>query len=298
MKPSTIGKAALVGIVGLFVLTILLGSWYTVDQSERGVVTTNGAYTATAGPGLHFKLPFFQAVTRVSIQQQNTQWTCEPGEACLQAYSKDQQPADMRLSVTWHALPDAMEQIYTQYGGDLDAIVGRLIARKVPQEVKTVFGQFTAQSAIQDRIALNGAVLEAVQSGIDAGAPIAVDSVQIENIDYSDAYEQSVEQSKLAEVEVRRRQQELEQQKIAAQITVTQAQAEADSQLPRAKAEAAATRIRGEAEAAAIKARGDALRDNPGLVALTQAEKWNGQLPTTMLPNGAIPMLNIVATQP
>jgi regulator of protease activity HflC (stomatin/prohibitin superfamily) len=298
MRIWAIGRAIAVAAVALVALMVVFGSWYTVDQSERGVVTTNGAYTSTANPGLHFKLPLFQAVTFVSIQQQATQWTCDPGEACLQAYSKDQQPADLRVSVTWHALPDAMEQIYTQYGGDLDAVVGRLIARRVPQEVKTVFGRFTAQSAIQDRAQLNGEILNAVQSGIDVGSPIAVDSVQIENIDYSDAYEQSVEQSKLAEVEVRRRQQELEQQKIAAQITVTQAQAEADSELARAKAEAEATRIRGEAEAAAIKARGNALRDNPGLVALTQAERWNGQLPTTMLPNGAIPMLNLVATQP
>ena len=41
--------------------------------------------------------------------------------------------------------------------------------------------------------------------------------------------------------------------------------------------------------------RGDALRDNPGLVALTQAEKWDGQLPRTMLPGGSIPMLNLNA---
>lgn len=36
-------------------------------------------------------------------------------------------------------------------------------------------------------------------------------------------------------------------------------------------------------------------KDNPGLVSLTQAERWDGQLPRTMLPGGVIPMLNLNA---
>lgn len=59
-----------------------------------------------------------------------------------------------------------------------------------------------------------------------------------------------------------------------------------------AEAAAKAIKLRGEAEAAAIDARGKALRDNPALVALTQAERWDGKLPTTMVPNGSVPMLS------
>lgn len=36
-----------------------------------------------------------------------------------------------------------------------------------------------------------------------------------------------------------------------------------------------------------------ALGDNPHLVALVQAEKWNGVLPVTMLPGGAVPMISL-----
>ena len=69
--------------------------------------------------------------------------------------------------------------------------------------------------------------------------------------------------------------------------------AQADAVKLQAEAEAEAIRLRGDAEAKSIKARGDALRDNPNLIFLTQAEKWNGQLPTTMLPNASVPMLNL-----
>jgi regulator of protease activity HflC (stomatin/prohibitin superfamily) len=167
-----------------------------------------------------------------------------------------------------------------------------LIARKAPQEVKTVFGQFTAISAVQERARFNQEVGDAVRGAIDLNAPIAIDSVQIENIDYSEAYEQSVEARMLAEVEVQKRQQELDQEKIAAQIAVTKAQGEADSQLAKAQANAEATRIQGEATADAIRARGAALRDNPTLVALTQAERWDGVLPRMMVPAGSVPILS------
>ena len=48
---------------------------------------------------------------------------------------------------------------------------------------------------------------------------------------------------------------------------------------------------RGDAEASAITARAKALGDNPNLVSLTQAEKWDGKLPATMVPGGSVPMI-------
>jgi len=74
---------------------------------------------------------------------------------------------------------------------------------------------------------------------------------------------------------------------------VTQAQAEADAQLAQAKADAQATELRGRAEAEAIKARAQALASNQNLVELTKAERWNGVLPTTVLPSGSLPFIDV-----
>jgi len=97
----------------------------------------------------------------------------------------------------------------------------------------------------------------------------------------------------LAEVEVEKLRQNAEREKVQAEIVVTQAQAQADAVKARAAAEAEAIRLRGDAEATAIRARGDALRANADLVALTAAEKWNGQLPTTMVPGAAVPFVHV-----
>ena len=168
--------------------------------------------------------------------------------------------------------------MYSDYGNEF-AMRDRLITPRVAQEVKTIFGQFNAVSAIQERDRLNIDALQAVQDAV--GAMITIESLQIENIDFSNAYEQSIEQRMLAEVEVQRVRQNLERERIQAEIVETQARAEANAII-----------LRGDAEAAAINARGQALRDNPSLIQLVQAEKWNGVLPTTMLPSNTVPIIN------
>jgi len=286
---------AIAGFIGLAILSVILGSWYTVDEGERGVILRYGAVAGVAQPGLGFKIPLIDSVVRVSVQSKAAIYNG------MEAYSRDQQPATMNLSVNYRIPPDRVEEVYATYGGE-DGLLSRLVERRVFEESKTVFGRFAAVTAIQERGRLNQEIADAIQKSVSG--PVIIDSVQIENIDFSDAYEASIEQRMLAEVEVQRLRQNAEREKVQAEITVTQAnaqadarradaQAQADSVRLQAQADAEAIRLKGDAEAQAIKARGDALRDNPGLVSLTQAERWNGQLPTTMLPNGAIPMLNI-----
>lgn len=78
-----------------------------------------------------------------------------------------------------------------------------------------------------------------------------------------------------------------------AAIDVAKAKGEADAQVARAEAEAKSILLKGEAEAKAIKLRADALAANENLVELTKAERWNGVLPTTMLPNSTVPFLEV-----
>lgn len=273
-------------VAGLVALTVLGGSWYTVDSGERGVLLRNGAVTGTADPGLGFKMPLIDSVRRISVQSQARTY-----ENML-AYSKDQQTAGLTLSVNYRLPADQVETIYTNYGGE-EGVLTRLLDRQVFEETKNIFGRFNAVTAITDRERFAAEVQMAIQKAVVG--PIIVESVQIENIDFSDAYENSIEARMLAEVEVQKVRQNAEREKIQAEIAVIQAQAQADSKLAQAKADAEAITLRGNAEADAIKAKGAALRDNAGLIALTQAEKWNGALPTTMVPDSTVPFMDMTA---
>ena len=157
-------------------------------------------------PGLHFKWPWIETVYKIDMQTHTKTYDK------MEAYSADQQPANLRVSVTMHVAPDKVAEMYSRFGGDSEAAVQRLIAPHVFEKVKVVFGRYSGRA----------------------------NSVRAE------------------------------------------AQAQAD-----------AIRLKGEAEAQAIAARGKALQDNPKLVDLVQAERWDGKLPVTMIPGGSAPMLAI-----
>lgn len=287
-----------VAIIALVGLPLLLGSWYTVDQGERGVILRNGAVVGTAEPGLHFKIPLIESVVKMPVTQQVTYWTCASPAKCqegeraeMQAYSQDQQPADMRVTVSWHIPADLVAKVYADFTS-LGNVESRLIARRAPQDVKTVFGKFTAVSVIQNRAEFNNQVQTAIEAGIQG--PVQIDSVQVENIDFSDVYEKSVEAAMQARVEVQRMEQQQQQQEVQAKITLINAQAQADARLAQAKAEAQAVTIAGEAQASAIRAKGAALKDNPALIEFTAlGTGWDGRLPNTMVPGSALPFIGV-----
>ncbi|QSX41193.1 prohibitin family protein [Shewanella cyperi] len=282
--PASNHLGKIIPVVLLLLLFItFLGSWYTVDQGERGVLLRNGRVIGTAEPGLGFKIPLIDTVVKISTQTHTTSY------GTLQAYSRDQQPATLKASVTYSVPPDRVEEVYANFKS-IDAMVARLLDRQVPTQVENIFGKYTAISVVQERIKFGIDVTDAIVHAVKG--PIEITSVQIENIDFSNAYEKSVEDRMRAEVEVQTQLQNLEKERVSAQIAVTQAQAQADSQLARAKAEAESIRIKGEAEASAIKSRAEALAQNSNLVELTKAEKWDGKLPTTVLPNGALPFID------
>jgi regulator of protease activity HflC (stomatin/prohibitin superfamily) len=275
--------AGLFGLIALIGVSTLFGSFYTVDEGERGVELRAGKITGTALPGLNFKLPFVDSVKFIDVKNGAQTFTK------LSAYSKDQQTAFMNVSVNFHVDPTQVEEIYAKYGS-IEQLLVKTINRQVPQQVENVFGAFNAVKVVQDRQTFVSAVDKAVKDAT-VGTPLIVDSVQVENIDFSEAYEQAIAARMKAEVEVKTREQNLAMEQIQASINVTKAQAVADSNLAIAKAEASAITLRGNAEAGAIKVRAAALESNANLVELTKAERWDGKLPTTMLPNGAVPFL-------
>lgn len=277
-------RIAIPAILTFFTLLAIFSSWYTVDQGERAVILRNGAAIGTAEPGLHFKFPIIDRVVFISMQSLKVEFER------MSSYSKDQQPAEIKLSVNFHVLPSSTQDIYSTYGS-VDGLVDRVLRPRVNDSTKEVFGQFTAVSVIQDRAKFGTDVYQSVLEA--AGKYLVIESIQIENIDFSNAYEQSIEQRMLAEVEVQKVRQNWEKEKVSADITRTKAQAEADAQLSQATAQAKAIEMRGAAEASAIQAKGAALRDNPALVTLIQAEKWDGKLPSTMVPGSAVPFLNV-----
>jgi len=277
-------RSVLVAVVLLFAVGLVFGGFYTVAPGERGVLIRLGSIVRVSDPGLHFKIPYVDRVQPISVQTHVLRFDK------VESYSKDQQPADMRISVNYEIPPSAVAEVVTEFGNE-QQMVDRLVTPRVHSEFKVVFGQFTAVTAIQERGKLTAEATATLQHAVKG--PVRIVGLQIENIDFSDAYEKSIEQRMLAEVEVQKLRQNAEREKVQAEITVTVARANADAVRQKAQAEAEAIRLRGEAEATAIRARGAALKENPGLVDLAAVERWNGMLPSQMIPGGTLPFIEL-----
>ena len=125
--------------------------------------------------------------------------------------------------------------------------------------------------------------------------PVVVDNIQIENITLPQKYINSIEtkqtEKNLADAEKHK----LARQNLLAQQDVNTAKAKADGINLVAIAEAESIRIKGLAEAQAITAKAKALGNNPLIVKLTEAQNWDGKLPTTVLSGQNMPILDLRA---
>ena len=195
-----------------------------------------------------------------------------------------------------------MRDVIVKYGS-LDNYMTREVDPKVYQSVKATFAKYTAQSSNENQIALSSAIFEEVRRAVPTNV-VTIQSAQIEDIEFSNKFEDAMEQRKLNEIAVERQIQE--NLKVAEVNKQTVATAEANAKALNAEADAAAykirqeataraeaTRLQGEAEALAIKAKSTALANNPGLIDLTRAERWDGALPATMLGDATVPFMNM-----
>jgi regulator of protease activity HflC (stomatin/prohibitin superfamily) len=285
-------------VIGFLLGAVIVGgSFYTVDQGERGVVLRNGAVVAVAEPGLGFKVPFIDTVNKISVQ--DLTYTYDS----VQAYSKDQQTGTMKVSISIQVPVGEVQTLYANYGS-VDSLVSRLLTPQVNKTLEEVFGHFDAVTAVQDRVRLGVEFTQAIQAAVKG--PVTIKSVQVEGIDFSDAYEASIAAKTTAEVAILTAQNLAKKEAVDATVTVIKAKAAADSQIAKATADAETTRLQGEAqakitrlngeaEAAAIKAKAEALSTSPNLVALTLAQNWDGKLPTSMIPGSAVPFINVAS---
>ncbi|MCX7281746.1 MAG: prohibitin family protein [Alphaproteobacteria bacterium] len=270
------------GMGAVALLMILFSAAYTIDEGERGVILRLGKIVGEAGPGLHFKLPVINSIEKISVQIQKEAFEkTEAGDNRLQAYSRDQQPATIGMAVNYH-VTDA-SAVYAQYGSLIN-MKSRIINSRAYEQVKNVFGQFDAADAIQKRALLNAEVFAAIRKSVSG--PLVVDSVQIEDVTFSTQYESAVEARMQAIVKQQQAEADKQKRIIDADASAYEVKAAAD-------AKAHQIEVQGKAEAGAIQARGDALRNNPSLPTLVASEKWNGVLPTTMVPGNVLPFLNI-----
>ncbi|MCZ6855227.1 MAG: prohibitin family protein, partial [Gammaproteobacteria bacterium] len=250
-----------------------------------GVIRTLGAVQPEPlAEGFHFKKPFIDKIEEIDIRLRKTE-----NEAT--AASRDLQVVSTKVAVQY-SLNGAVAPMTFQKIGRAQVVETTLIDPAIMESVKAVTAQYTAEELVTRRAEVKNQIQQAIQSFIDTtlaqkdvvGA-VSLANVAITDFDFSAEFNRAIEEKVRAEQEALKAINEKLRR-------VTQAEAAAAERTLAADAEAYQIEVASKARADAIRREAEALKDNPALIQLRIAEKWNGQLPQVSGGN-VIPLLNL-----
>ncbi len=259
-KFKILGSATTIVVFLLIVFLLMFNPIAIVGVGERGVKVTLGKTSATSyGEGVHFVTPFISHMHKMDVKTVKS-------NISTMAQSKDIQQAKIVYVVNYNLMPDYAPKMYREVGKDYLNVI---ISPTVEGIVKDVIGKWNAQDIVANREKVASEILSKLRE--DLGAKyINVSDFQITEIQYSNAFEQAIENKVTAE-----------QDALKAKNVTIQVQEEARQKV-----------IAAEAEAKSMAIRAQALTQNKALVEYEAVKKWDGKLPEYMLGN-SVPFINL-----
>lgn len=268
---SRLRLCALIPVL-IFILVMLFNGIKIIDETEKGVVRTFGEISGTVDSGLNFVNPLAQTVSRYDLR-------VHVREASFASYTKDAQPLAATIEYQYALNPAYVEEVAREYG--TYEIMETKLANIVEEKAKVVFARYGAMTLLENRSDLSPEVAEEVRT-IEELFNVTFTSVVIRDIDFSDAFEASVEAKMTAEQAALKAEQEKKTALVKAEQVKEVAAIEAEAAIAKAKGEAEAMRITREA-----------LQNMPeAYIQQMWIEKWNGELPTTQAGSDAAIIVN------
>ena len=271
--------AGITGVIGaLLVLTFIIVpfSFHTVNTGELAVVRHLGKITDVRDAGTNFDLWFVNKYEKYDTKVQNV-------DILTAAYSSDAQTMEVAMTLQYQIMPDKVIDIATQYGS-LAVLQSRIQSIAV-EKTKAVLSSYKAMDIIAQRASISPAVEDAIKDAIGEEYFVKVNTVVLSNIDFSDAFEQAVEDKMIAEQAKLKADYENEKKVAAAEADAAAKLKEAEAQKAIAAAEAEALLIKAQAEAEANRIITESI--TPELLDKILAENWDGKLPDTYVGDGS-----------
>jgi len=116
-------------IIGIFILMVLGGSFFTVNTAERGVVERFAKFDRVAEPGLAFKLPFIETVRKIDMRVQQV-------AIPIETKTKDNVFVKIPVAVQYQVLPHKVFEAYYKLAApqrQIEAYVYNVILGHVPK---------------------------------------------------------------------------------------------------------------------------------------------------------------------
>ena len=307
--------ALIIACVALVIFIIVPPSFHTVDTGEIAVVKHLGEARGVRTSGTYFDFWLTEAYEIYDARVQNSEITTA-------AYSKDAQTMDVVMTIQWQIDSSKAVEIANKYG-NLSTLGHRIQSVSI-EKAKSVLSNYSAMSIIETRSSISPEVEAKIKQAIDENYYVDIVAVVLVNIDFSDAFEATVENKMIAEQEklkaeyeketaIVNAEKELEVAKLNAQAKLAQAEADAEAQIKIAEAEAEAIKLKSIEVARSLGFKIDSkditLEDGTTAVEyeinfegksadeikliseylkyLEYLNKWDGKLPSVMTDSGA-----------
>jgi regulator of protease activity HflC (stomatin/prohibitin superfamily) len=143
MDATTVLLVILGVIVVLLVLSVVLGSFFTVETAQVAIVQRLGKFARVAGPGLNWKTPYLEAVVQrmsMRVQQFNVQ---------VETKTQDNVFVQIPVSIQYKVIPEGVENAYYKLSDpvkQIESMVYNVVLGHVPK--MTLDDTFLNQSNI------------------------------------------------------------------------------------------------------------------------------------------------------
>lgn len=237
----------IVCVVLVLVAIISVASITIVPAGHKGVMLNMGAVTGSVmNEGINFKIPFVQSAEIIDVRVKKYESNDNSSA------SKDLQTIKSSIAVNYRVDQDHVADLYQKIGMSYESTV---INPAISECIKSVTSRYTAEELITKRTEVSEEMKNFLQDKLSEKY-ILVDSFNIVNFDFSEAFNTAIEEKQIAEQNALKAKYDLERIKT--------------------EAEQAVTKAKGEAEA--MKLKNEQISQN--IIYLEFIEKWDGKMPT------------------
>ena len=314
-------------LVAVVCLVLLPSSFHTVEAGQIAVVKHLGEARNVRTAGTYFDFWITEKYELYDAKVQNM-------DIKTQAYSKDAQTMSIAMNVQYKIDDSKVIDIANQYG-TIDLLANR-IESIATEKAKATLSSYSAMNIIETRSTISPLVEETIKNAVNEEYCVDIVAVVLTNIDFSDAFEKTVEDKMIAEQEklkaeyeketaIVNAEKELEVAKLQAQAKLEKAKADAEAQIEVARAEAQAVKLKSieVARALGFNIKELEITDADGVVTSVEYEidfegktddeikliteylkyieylsKWNGELPGVVAGDSASIMIPVDPTNP
>ena len=234
---------ALVGVIGL---GLIPSSFHTVEAGQVAVVKHLGEAKTVRTAGTYFDFWVTEKYEYYDAKVQNM-------DIATQAYSKDAQTMTIAMNVQYKIDEAKVIDIANQYG-TIDLLANR-IESIATEKAKATLSSYSAMNIIETRSTISPLVEDTIKAAVNEEYCVDIVAVVLTNIDFSDAFEKTVEDKMIAEQEklkaeyeketaIVNAEKELEVAKLQAQAKLEKAKADAEAQIEVARAEAQSVKLK------------------------------------------------------